>query len=102
MNNTNPRAEKTYTLTLDGGASGATFDITAEMGVIKCSMAALSAVSGALQMSEAITLDSKPSTAIPIAQGTPITITPAKPDGVLDGVRISVPGGGSLAIMCQI
>jgi hypothetical protein len=94
-----PRAEKTFTLTLYGLD---TFEIEEEDSIILLSVTALNAVSGSMEMIEPITVGGKPSTAVPIMLGTPITVSPATENGVLSGIRIAVPAGGQLAIVCQI
>ena len=94
------QAEKTFTLTLNGPGE---FVVTADDGIRKISVAALnSTVNGSVEMINPTSIGTHVSTGIPVIQGVPITITPAKEDGILSGFKIAVAGGGILAIIAQI
>lgn len=95
------RSEETYTLTLYGGGAGDTFNIIEADSVLKVSVASFTPIDGAIEMISPKIVGGKVSTAIPIKQGTPVTITPFNGSSVLDGIKISVPAGGQLAIICQ-
>jgi hypothetical protein len=70
--------------------------------VIKLAVASLTAINGSIEMVTPINVGGKPSTAIPVSQSNSVTISPATGNGVLDGIKIAVPAGGALAIICQI